>query len=953
MTIGAAVGSTLMGLIDPLLAKLGSLLEGAYHKLRYLQPGITSLRHELGSIKAALEDLSHLEESSSLVKAWKGHLQELSYDIEDCIDDFAQRLGEDQDHVHDGLIARITGWLKTMQLYHQTAGQIAELREHAVEVNDRRKRFKLDTATPCCSSTGGIDPRLLALFEEEDRLVGVEGPEGELIKWLTDGVRQRRVVSVVGSGGLGKTALANLVYKKIKGDFHCAAFVSVSRNPDINKILRDILRGVLETSNPTSDDQRQHMDQIEKNLDSGPLETCQLIEMTKKYLEKLRYFIVIDDIWCKQAWETIQFVFPFNDCTSRILTTTRINDVATHSCFPQREFAYSIKPLSSHASRRLFFSRAFCLEEECSQELLEIVDEILKKCDGLPLAIINIASLLATKVATRQEWKKVLDSIGSTFDEYHELELIKRVLLVSYRDLHHHLKTCLLHLSVFPEDHIIGRDRLIWRWIAEGFIVGQLGQNREEVGERYFNELINRNMIEVVDMDYSGSAINCRVHDIILDLLVSLSTEENFVTILNGQKLISSNKKVRRLSLQGNCEEHNEWLCSCTSNFSHVRSLGVFGDCKDLPRLKGLKTLRVLDIEDCYHQEDNVQHTEDIGSLHLLRYLYFTKVPREIGNLKLLQTLDVSCLYVQELPATIVQLHQLVRLFVRVGVRLPKGISNMRSLEQLMWFSVCDNDVGVVQELGDLIKLRALQIHWDECTGGNIERYQNSVVSSLCKLAKHRLQKLRVIGSWKNNVDFLISSCLSNVQHFSMFRHGPHFHRIPKWNSSLSTLIYLDIKVEEVQQEDLKLLKDLPVLVYLGLQATKLNQEALSINCSGFRCLGLFYFILPYDQLDCTTLEDTKDGLALIFEERSMPKLWWLKIECAAHDMVSEQGIESDFGVHHLKSLKRLEVEINCTGTRAWKVDAAESAIRNAATSHPTHPTLYINIFREHEMIND
>jgi hypothetical protein len=100
---------------------------------------------------------------------------------------------------------------------------------------------------------------------------------------------------------------------------------------------------------------------------------------------------VIDDIWCKNAWDTIQLALPRNKYASRILTTTRINDVATHSCLPHTEYAYSIKPLSSHDSRRLFFKRIFCFEEECSTELIGITDEILKKCDGLPLAIINIA----------------------------------------------------------------------------------------------------------------------------------------------------------------------------------------------------------------------------------------------------------------------------------------------------------------------------------------------------------------------------------------------------------------------------------------------------------------------------------------------------------------------------------------------------------------------------------
>jgi hypothetical protein len=90
-----------------------------------------------------------------------------------------------------------------------------------------------------------------------------------------------------------------------------------------------------------------------------------------------------------------------------------------------------------------------------------------------------------------------------------------------------------------------------------------------------------------------------------------------------------------------------------------------------------------------------------------------------------------------------------------------------------------------------------------------------------------------------------------------------------------------------------------------------------------------------------------------MFEERSMPKLWWLKIECAAHDMVSMQGADSDFGIHHLTSLKRLEVRINCAGTRAWVVEAAEAAIRNAATFKAIHPMLGINRFHEDEIIED
>ena len=206
------------------------------------------------------------------------------------------------------------------------------------------------------------------------------------------------------------------------------------------------------------------------------------------------YFIVIDDIWSISAWRTIRCAFPDNSCSSSILTTTRIIAVAKYCCSPHHDHLYEQKPLGETHSKSLFFKRIFGSEDMCPLHLKEVSNKILKKCSGLPLAIITIASLLATKARTKEEWEKIWKSIGSVLEKNTDMEEMRKILSLSYNDLPYHLKTCLLYLSLFPEDYEIKRDQLVRRWIAQGFITIEGGHDMEEIGECYFNDLINRSI---------------------------------------------------------------------------------------------------------------------------------------------------------------------------------------------------------------------------------------------------------------------------------------------------------------------------------------------------------------------------------------------------------------------------------------------------------------------------
>jgi disease resistance protein RPM1 len=71
-----------------------------------------------------------------------------------------------------------------------------------------------------------------------------------------------------------------------------------------------------------------------------------------------------------------------------------------------------------------------------------------------------------------------------------------------------------------------------------------------EVAESYYKELMSRNLIDPAPFasNYDdGGVETCKVHDMILEVMVSKSLEANFVSLVGGQYIGMSYDKIRRL----------------------------------------------------------------------------------------------------------------------------------------------------------------------------------------------------------------------------------------------------------------------------------------------------------------------------------------------------------------------------------------------------------------------
>ncbi|KQK12069.1 putative disease resistance RPP13-like protein 3 [Brachypodium distachyon] len=916
----APVVSAALGALGPLLTKLGGLLAGEYGRLKGVRREIRSLESELISMHAALKEYTELEDPGGQVKAWISLVRELAYDTEDVFDKFIHQL-------HKGCVRRggfkeflgkIALPLKKLGAQRAIADHIDELKDRIKQVKELKDSYKLDNISCSASRHTAVDPRLCALFAEEAHLVGIDGPRDDLAKWMVEeGKMHCRVLSIVGFGGLGKTTLANEVSRKIQGRFDCRAFVSVSQKPVIKKIIKDVISKV-----PCPDG-------FTKDIDIWDEMTA--ITKLRELLQDKRYLVVIDDIWSASAWDAIKYAFPENNCSSRIIFTTRIVDVAKSCCLGRDNRLYEMEALSDFHSRRLFFNRIFGSEDCCSNMLKKVSDEILKKCGGLPLAIISISSLLANIPVAKEEWEKVKRSIGSALENSRSLEGMGSILSLSYNNLPAYLKTCLLYLSAFPEDYEIERERLVRRWIAEGFICEERGKSQYEVAESYFYELINKSMVQPVGFGYDGKVRACRVHDMMLEIIISKSAEDNFMTVLGGGQTSFANRHrfIRRLSIQHIDQE----LASALANedLSHVRSLTVTssGCMKHLPSLAEFEALRVLDFEGC---EDLEYDMNGMDKLFQLKYLslgrtHKSKLPQGIVMLGDLETLDLRGTGVQDLPSGIVRLIKLQHLLVQSGTKIPNGIGDMRNLRVLSGFTITQSRVDAVEDLGSLTSLHELDVYLDGGEPDEYKRHEEMLLSSLFKLGRCKLLTLR-INRYGGSLEFLgsWSPPPSSLQLFYMSSNY-YFQYVPRWiTPALSSLSYININLIELTDEGLHPLGELPSLLRLELWFKARPKDRVTVH--GFPCLKEF------------NISSNHASAYVTFVKGAMPKL---EIFGLQFDVSVAKTYGFYVGIEYLTCLKHVRVRLYNNGaTPSESKAAAAAAIRNEGAAHPNHPTVTI-----------
>ncbi|VAI52512.1 unnamed protein product [Triticum turgidum subsp. durum] len=891
------------GAMSSLLPKLGKLLKEEYDLQKRLKKGIRDLKDELLVIEVALLKVSDvpLDKLDPLVKIWANDVRELSYAIEDSLDSFMVRVEgvePTEPHTFFRFIKKTCKKASKLKIRRKIANDIKDVKIQVKEVKERYDRYK--DVIGNTNAKMEVDPRLLAMYSKVSDLVGIEKSMDELTERLSKGDdpsgERLKVVSVVGFGGLGKTTLAKAVYDKLKKSFDCAVFVPVGQSPDTKKVLRDILL------------------ELDRELykASATMDEWQLINQLQTFLVGKRYFFVIDDIWDIRTWEMIKCAFMDSHPESRLIITTRLVDVGTKA-----GGIYNMEPLSSDNSELLFYTRT-CGGEglTSSNQHVEVTNKILKKCGGVPLAIITIASLLVGKQS--EDWSKVYDAIGFGHEDSEVVQNTRKILSFSYYDLPPYLKTCLLYLSMFPEDSFIEKNTLIWRWVSDGFVPYRSFQ----LGESYFSKLVNRSMIRWIDRDdiLNGES-GCRVHDMVLDLIRTISNEVNFVTVHDMEHHVTcpggkSTNKVRRVAVHGKGGEHN----SCIA-MEHVRSFYVVKcSANRMPLLLSFKVLRVLVIEDYVFSEGS--SLEHLGKLVQLRYLGLVKtavkIPEGIGHyLKFLEILDVRGGLISELPPSVGELMNLRCLWADNGTVMKREIGKLTCLEELQLYSVekCPN---FVTEVAKLTKLTVLKIffHKIEQSAGK------ALMESLRNL--HKIHNLRILDDGREAMySVVLNDSLEDLapctKLYDLILTVIVIPRVPSWINHLRVplLSCLWLKVDTAEVRDVQTIGRLSSLLVLGLCSKDEKSISYTFCSNEFHKLRLLY----------------TRKIEIVVGEGALPMLECLGYSASAGRKDAASLVQWRRNICPL--LKYVTCYLDCTNSSYREVRQAKQALRQASGTHP------------------
>ncbi|XP_039161147.1 disease resistance protein RGA2 [Eucalyptus grandis] len=492
---------------------------------------IQELRGTLTAIKAVLLDAEEQKAKNHRLQVWLDGLQHVFYDAEDVLDEIeCEALRKQVISQYGGIKGEALHFFSLSNpliLRAKLSHKVKEIRERLSRISTEKDRFDLNVRSVNNGGAHMHSREMTYSYVNKSDVIGRDADKEKIIEMLMQPIDDKNlsVIPIVGIGGLGKTALAKLVYNddSVREQFQLRLWVWAPKDFDLKKIIEGIIKDA--TGHSLS------------NFDIQQLQT-----RLQDTIKDKKYLLVLDGVWSndRRRWKELRDLLSVGASESKIIVTTRSLEVAsimgTHP-------AHNLKGLSHEKSMALFKRWAFDeKEKEPRPELLEIGHDIVEKSLGVPLLLIILGSLLHAK-DEETYWVYIRDS--KTWELVEVEKDILSVLKLSYDDLPSHLKQCFPILSLFPRGTKITADDLVRQWMAFGLISSVREKlAMEDVGVEYVKDLWRRSLIQ--DVEETGSILSFEVHDLVHSLAMSVA--QNYCSIVDLDTMEIS-ERVRYVSI--------------------------------------------------------------------------------------------------------------------------------------------------------------------------------------------------------------------------------------------------------------------------------------------------------------------------------------------------------------------------------------------------------------------